>query len=131
LRKNSAYKTREARKKNRTSLKNELEKVLGKYPADKWVKELSEIGVPVSKVLKVSEILKSEQIVSSGFLTKYQQVKKVDRDVRVATTGIKIDGMHPRVSAPPPSIGEHNDEIFDELGLSSSELYNLAKKGIV
>ena len=131
LRKNSAYKTREARKKNRTSLKNELEKVLGKYPADKWVKELSEIGVPVSKVLKVSEILESEQIVSSGFLIKYQQVKKVDRDVRVATTGIKIDGMHPRVSAPPPSIGEHNDEIFDELGLSSSDLYNLAKKGIV
>lgn len=129
LREHSDYATRENRKKNRLALKAELEVVLKTRPARDWAKELNRIGVPSGAVLTVPEVLQMPQIADRGFLHTFQQVPGVDRDIAVTTTGIKLDGDAPKVSAPPPLLGEHNHEIWGELGLSSQELEDLRSDG--
>ncbi|MEO0497584.1 MAG: CaiB/BaiF CoA-transferase family protein [Pseudomonadota bacterium] len=131
LQSSHSYRTREARKENRKALKAELETVLRKKPATHWAEELNSIGVPAGAVLTVPEILETPQITGRGFLDKHQNVPGVGRDIQLATTGIQLDGVSPTVSAPPPILGEHNDDILGQLGLSADDLDQLRKDGVI
>ena len=125
------YATREARKANRAALKVELEAVLETRCSDDWVTELNRIGVPAGAVLSVPEILNTPQVADRGFLHQYEDVPGVGRDIQLATTGIKIDGAAPSVTAPPPTLGEHNYEIWGALGLSKDDIDKLKMDGVV
>ncbi|MEM7317670.1 MAG: CoA transferase [Pseudomonadota bacterium] len=122
---------REARKTNRIALKAELEAVLQTRPARDWAKELNRLGVPAGAVLTVPEILAMPQITERGFLQEYQDVPEVERTVRIATTGFKLDGKAPAVDAPPPVLGAHNDKIWRDLGVSESDLAKFRKDGTI
>lgn len=131
LRARPDYATREDRKRNRLALKAELETVLKTRPARDWAKELNRIGVPSGAVLTVPEVLEMPQVADRGFLGRYENVPGVGRDITVTRTGIKLDGTAPEVDAPPPLLGEHNGEIWRDLGVSEEELIELQKDGAV
>ncbi|AKO95299.1 putative acyl-CoA transferase/carnitine dehydratase [Marinovum algicola DG 898] len=125
------YASREARKANRRALKAELETVLKTRPARDWAKELNRIGVPAGAVLTVPEILAMPQVADRGFLHSYADVPGVGRDIQVATTGIKLDGAAPAVETPPPELGQHNAEIWQELGLTTEDIDTLQEDGAI
>lgn len=131
LRERPEYATREDRKKNRSALKAELEAVLKTRPAREWAKELNRIGVPSGAVLTVPEVLEMPQVADRGFLHTFENVPGIDRDIQVATTGIKLDGYAPIVETPPPQLGEHNAEIWGALGVNAEQLEALGKDGAI
>ncbi len=131
LRERPEYATREDRKRNRMALKTELETVLKTRSPRDWAKELNSIGVPSGAVLTVPEVLEMPQVADRGFLDQFENVPGVGRDIQVATTGIKLDGSAPTVDAPPPTLGQHNSEIWSELGLSPEDIEKLAKDGAI
>jgi crotonobetainyl-CoA:carnitine CoA-transferase CaiB-like acyl-CoA transferase len=125
------YATREDRKANRFALKAALETSLAAKPARDWARELNGLGVPAGAVFEVPDILEHPQIASRGMIAAFTQVPGAGRDARVVRTGIKIDGAAPAVDAPPPRLGEHNAEIYGELGLSEAELAALREEGVI
>ena len=131
LRERPEYATREDRKKNRSALKAELEAVLKTRPAREWAKELNRIGVPSGAVLTVPEVLEMPQVADRGFLHTFENVPGIDRDIQVATTGIKLDGYAPIVETPPPQLGKHNAEIWGVLGVNAEQLEALRKDGAI
>ena len=137
LLRNSEYQTREDRKRNRAALKLELEKTLATRSAREWACELNRIGVPAGAVMTVPEILDHPQIAGRGLIAEYCGVPgtgghgHADRDVRVVRTGFKLDGAAPEVVAPPPLLGEHNEEIYGALGASPEEIKGLAEEGVI
>ncbi|WGW04739.1 CaiB/BaiF CoA transferase family protein [Tropicibacter oceani] len=131
LRERAEYVTREDRKANRLALKAELEEVLRTRPARDWAQELNRIGVPAGAVLTVPEVLEMPQVADRGFLKRYENVPGVGRDIQVATTGIKLDGAAPTVDDPPPMLGQHNDTVWAELGLSPDDVKTLKESGAI
>ena len=131
LRDKPQYATREARKVNRKKLKKELEEKLKKQSAEKWAQELNGLGIPAGKVLTVAQALQSKEISESNFLTEYKDVPGVQRNLKLVTTGIKLNGEHPTAANPPSALGAHNEEVFNDLGVSSDELKELKRQGIV
>lgn len=125
------FATREDRKKNRLALKAELEKSLKHRHARDWARELNRIGVPAGAVLSVPEILQMPQIADRGFLHSYKEVPDVDRDIEVVTTGVKIDGRAPHLETPPPQLGQDNQAIWQDLGLSLDEIDMLKEEGVI
>lgn len=131
LRDHPDYATREDRKLNRLALKAELETVLRTRPARDWAEELNRIGVPSGAVLTVPEVLDMPQVAERGFLKSYESVPGIGRDIQVVTTGIKMNGHAPSVATPPPILGQHNTEIWTELGLSTEEIEELKKEHVI
>ena len=84
--------------------------------------------MPCGAVLTVPEVLGMPQVADRGFLKIFENVPGVGRDIQVATTGIKLDGSAPAVTTPPPTLGQHNSEIWGELGLSQGEIEDLKKE---
>ncbi|MEM8977942.1 MAG: CoA transferase [Pseudomonadota bacterium] len=131
LRDRPEYKTREDRKRNRYALRAELEEMLRTRPAQEWADELNAIGVPAGVVLTVGEVLKAPQIAERGFLAEFENVPGVERDIKAVTTGTKLDGKAPSVEAPPPQLGQDNQMIWQELGVSHEDLAALKEDGVI
>jgi crotonobetainyl-CoA:carnitine CoA-transferase CaiB-like acyl-CoA transferase len=131
LRDDPRYATREDRKRNRLGLKSDLETVLRTRPARDWAKELNRIGVPAGAILSVPEVLTTPQVADRGFLKDYNDVPGVGRDIRLVTTGIKLDGSAPTVANPPPELGQDNARIWGSLGLAEADLDRLKKEGAI
>lgn len=106
------YRTREDRKRNRVALRAAIEAALLARPADVWVEELSALGVPCGRVFTVPEILEHPEIARSGLIATFDDVPGVERSVRVARPGLRIDGDVPSVSSPPPALGQHDEEVL-------------------
>ncbi|MEM1130367.1 MAG: CoA transferase [Pseudomonadota bacterium] len=125
------YATRDDRKRHRHPLRAALEAVLVTRPGRDWVDELNGIGIPAGPVMSVPEIMAEPQIADRGLLATFPDVPGVGRDVTVVRTGVKIDGVAPRVEAPPPELGQHNDEVWGEMGLAPEEIADLKAEGVL
>jgi crotonobetainyl-CoA:carnitine CoA-transferase CaiB-like acyl-CoA transferase len=123
------FQERDTRKKNRKLLTPLLEAKLAQKPTGFWVGELNAKDVPSGEILGLEEALRQPQV----------QHREVLRKVDVAGVGpIEVFGMTAlfektpgSVDAPPPSLGEHNAEIYGLLGLGVSELVELKTKGVI
>jgi crotonobetainyl-CoA:carnitine CoA-transferase CaiB-like acyl-CoA transferase len=123
--------TRDDRMANRYRLRAEMETVLTTRPANEWADELNALGVPSGAVMSVPEILAHPQIAGRGFLGTFADAPGVGRDLRIARTGMKLDGKAPSVSDPPPLLGQHNAEVLGALGLSAEEIARLEVDGVI
>lgn len=125
------FATREKRKENREKLKLILEEVLVTRSARDWAKELNRIGVPSGAVLTVPEVLDMPQIKDRGFLRKYENVKGVDRDIEVVTTGIKLNKEPLGVDMPPPILGQDTFDVLIELGFTDKQIESFRETGVI
>ena len=125
------YLTREDRKRNRVALRQRLEQVLLGKSARVWEQELNSIGVPAAAVLSVAEVLSSEQIERRDLLANFAQASGVGRDIRLLRTGVKIDGAALSVKQSPPELGQDNEEIYQQLGLSLEQIQQLRTQGVL
>ncbi|MCG7520364.1 CaiB/BaiF CoA-transferase family protein [Ruegeria sp. Ofav3-42] len=122
------YATREDRKRNRHALRGELEKSLKSRRANEWVAELNGLGVPTGRVQTVPEALADEQLAGRGLIGTLQ----VDgEDMQLAGSPVVMDGQRSMPQAAPPKLGADNAAIWSELGLSTDELNELAKDGVI
>jgi len=81
--------------------------------------------------LRVPAILEHPQIRDRGMIATFDAVPGAGRDIQVVRTGVKINGAPPAVDSPPPRLGEHNHEIYRELGLSDEEIGRLEADSVV
>ncbi len=125
------YATREDRKRNRIALRTELETVLLTRPARDWARELCAVGVPAGAVMSVPEILQHPQVAGRDFLAHYPEVPGVDRPVDLVRTGYQVDSARPRVSSPPPTLGNATDGILAAIGYSTDDIAALRTVGAI
>jgi CoA:oxalate CoA-transferase len=127
----SRFAERQARLQHRHELKEILERELVTKPAKEWWELLNEAGVPAGPVYSVPEALEHPQIRDRGMVAHFENASGVGRDIRVVRTGVKLDGEAPAVDFPPPTLGQHTDEILASLDYSASEIEQLKQEGAV
>ena len=101
---------REARKRNRGALNDELNSALRRRTALEWEQALPAVGVPAARILTVSQAVDLEQLVHRGFFTELPCPDGSGRELRVSGNGVLVDGEPLRPQAPPPLLGQHNAE---------------------
>jgi len=101
---------REARKRNRGALNDELNSALRRRTALEWEQALPAVGVPAARILTVSQAVGLEQLVHRGFFTELPYPDGSGRELRVSGNGVLVDGEPLRPQAPPPLLGQHNAE---------------------
>lgn len=122
---------RQGRLVHRSELKAELEAAMAARGAEEWWQLFNAAGVPAGPVYTVPQALEHPQIAGRGLVAQFDDVPGVGRDVRVMRTGFKLDGEAPSVATPPPTLGQHNDDILAEIGYAADEIAALKTERIV
>jgi crotonobetainyl-CoA:carnitine CoA-transferase CaiB-like acyl-CoA transferase len=51
--------------------------------------------------------------------------------MQLVGSGVDLSRTPPAVTLPPPTLGEHTEEIFEKLGYDKKKLAELREKGVV
>ena len=93
-----------------------LAEVMVTRTADEWEEFLQARHVPACRVRTMGEAVADPQIASRGILHQHSSAMGVDGAFGVPMAPFIFAHGGPRIDTPPPALGEHNDEIFAELG---------------
>ncbi|HEX5282363.1 MAG TPA: CoA transferase [Micropepsaceae bacterium] len=114
------------RLEHRLALIDEIEKSFAARTVSEWVEILLRAGIPAGPILNYAEALNSEQTLARN------AVMEIDHPVegRVKSIGfpVKLSETVQLVRRPPPLLGEHNEEILDELGITGELRAQLSNK---
>jgi formyl-CoA transferase len=123
------FQERDTRKKNRKALTPLLEARLRQKPTSSWVETLNAKDVPSGEILSLKQALRQPQIAHRGVLKKVE-VPQIG-DIEVFGLTALFDRTASPEPAAPPTLGEHNAEIYGRLGLGAAELAALKQKAVI
>jgi len=123
------FSTREQRIANYRALWLEMSKTFATRPRDEWAARLEAQDVPFAPVLNVEEVPEDPQVRHLG--TFYKVAHPTEGEVTGAYPPLLIDGERPGAITPPPTLGQHTDEILAELGFDAAQAVELKAKKIV
>ncbi len=108
------FSEREARKRHRLILRDHIEAALAEESAAVWEERLNRAGVPAGRVLGLAEALAEPQVEGRAMTTRFEGVPGLEAPLTVVRGGFLVDGEAPRPSRPPPTLGEHQADLFGD-----------------
>jgi formyl-CoA transferase len=112
---------------NRTVLIEELEKTFITKSVDDWVDQLLAVGIPAGPIYNYAQALDSEHAHHRNMVMEIDH--PVEGKVRSIGFPVKMSGTPQQVRRAPPLLGQHNEEILSELGLTTETLERLKAGG--
>jgi crotonobetainyl-CoA:carnitine CoA-transferase CaiB-like acyl-CoA transferase len=97
---------------NREALISELQRECSERPADKWADELRAAGVPSGPVNTLADVLADEHLLGSGMLQELNHPSA--GHIEMLASPILIEGERLSIRRPPPTLGQHTDETYDD-----------------
>ncbi|WP_428487272.1 CaiB/BaiF CoA transferase family protein [Rhodopila sp.] len=99
--------------------------------AAEWEIFLQERHVPASRVRPMHEALDDPQIASRNVLHRHENSPGVSGSFTVPVTAFKFEHDGPAVDRPPPTFGQHNEEVLTELGYNEAEIAGFRADNII
>lgn len=110
-------------------LEAEIEKTLAEKTTEEWIEIIAdEGGVPAGPVYEVEEALNNPQIDARGTITELDHPEL--GAVPVIEHPLKFENSDSGFELAPPLLGEHNRDVFREMGYSEEELDELEEMGV-
>lgn len=118
----------EAKMANRDQLHTIIENRLVLHPTAYWIEKFRAVGIWCAKVNSYEDLPKDPQIIHNGI------IKEIDHPVagkfKAIGTPIEFSETPPTIRRTPPALGEHNDEILQELGFCDADIERFHLAGI-
>ncbi|WP_027343198.1 CaiB/BaiF CoA transferase family protein [Hamadaea tsunoensis] len=123
------YATHGARGEHQEELDRLIAAWTAEQPAGPLLDRLHEAGVPAGGIYTAADILADPHVAAREAVVRVPHPEFGE---------LPMQNVAPRLSATPgsvrwagPALGEHNDEIYGRLGLSTSDLADLRQRGII
>jgi len=124
------YARGEKRVENRGVLIPFLEEEFRKRPRDDWLEALRAVGFPCAPVYTIDETFADPQVLHREMLAEMEH--PVAGTVKQVGPALKFSETPCAMGAPPPTLGEHTEEVLKSLaGYSDEEIENLRQAGAI
>lgn len=115
------YCTNRQRALNRGTLVPLLQDIFLQRDTTQWLSIIRAAGVPAGEVRSVAQALEAPEVQARGMIAEVND--PIHGCLRLLGSPLKLRGTAPRQPAPPPRLGEHTDEILQQvLGCSAAEI---------
>lgn len=123
------FKTPAGRDRNANARLELMQSALYEKSADEWLTILDEAGVPCAPVLRRNQMINHPQVVASEIIveTKHRHAGLL----RQARNAAKFEDTPTEIRFGAPHLGEHTEDLLDELGYSKDLKKSLFAEGAV
>jgi crotonobetainyl-CoA:carnitine CoA-transferase CaiB-like acyl-CoA transferase len=94
-----------------------LEEIMPTRTADEWEEFLQARHVPAARVRSMSDAIADPQIATRGIIHRHDKAPGMDGGFGVPIAAFTFAHGGPKIDTPPPTLGQHNEEIIAELGI--------------
>lgn len=113
---------------NRVTLAAILQPIFKCAPRDHWLEVLGGAGIPCGAIRTVGEVCEAPQLTTRNMVQTVTH--RVAGEVKFVARPLRFDDLPPAPSTPPPILGEHTVEVFEDwLGWTRREVSDYASKG--
>ena len=125
------FATNALRVRNRDRLVPKVEAVTRTRGTAAWMEALEAAGVPCAPVNSVDQVFADPQVQTRGMQIRMPH-PLAGEDVRLVGSPIRLSGTPVSYRRPPPTLGQHTDEVLAEvLGLGEDERNALREEGVI
>lgn len=117
------------RSKNRKKLNALIESHTVKQSAAHWIKHLNAHGCPAGEINSIDQVFGLEQVRHLGLAQPMNSQERGPSEV--LGQPILMSRSKASVKRPPPTLGQHTDEVLAEIGYSATDVAQMKKDGAV
>lgn len=114
------FATNAQRVKNRSEVVGVISPVIAAKTMDEWLDILEKAGIPCGPIYTIDRIFSDPQVIARDMLVELEHPKC--GKIKVTGAPIKFSTTPAEVKNPPPTLGQHNEEVLKELGFSSGDI---------
>ncbi|MBU2704031.1 CoA:oxalate CoA-transferase [Sporomusaceae bacterium BoRhaA] len=120
--------TNAKRTENQKQLKGILDTVFPAKTVDEWLEAIDGAGIPCGPINTVDRVMKDPQVLARDMIVEVDH--PVAGKFKMPGVPIKLSETPGEVESPAPLLGQHTEEILQEmLGLSKEEVAKLKEEG--
>jgi crotonobetainyl-CoA:carnitine CoA-transferase CaiB-like acyl-CoA transferase len=113
---------------NRAALAEILKPIFASRPRGAWLELLHGAGIPRGAIRTVGEVCEAPQLTQRNMVQTVAH--RVAGDVRFVARPLRFEDLPPGPSTPPPTLGEHTFEVFENwLGWTRQKVSKFAAGG--
>lgn len=118
-----------SRNQHPAELKEILEKITREKTTEEWVQVMESAGVPCGRIRTIDQVLSDPHVDIREMVVEKEHPKAG----MIKLTGVptKLSLTPGEVSSPPPTLGQHTEEILKSIGFSETNIEEFQKNGIV
>ena len=123
------FKDAKFRLKNRDHLNQLIEEVTITKTSNEWVEMLEKVGVPCGPINTIDKVFDDPQVKHLGIAQEIETIPF--GDTKLVGQPFNLSRSSSSMKRRPPEKGEHNEDVFGDLGFSAEELDDLKEKNII
>ncbi len=120
LRDDPRFESNPQRVKNRDLLFPILQEIIMKKTTEEWLGLFDKNGIPAGPILTVDKVLSHPQVLARDMVVDMKH--PISGDIKVTGIPVKLSETPGSIRLAPPTLGQHNKEILEELGFTSKEI---------
>jgi crotonobetainyl-CoA:carnitine CoA-transferase CaiB-like acyl-CoA transferase len=123
------YKFQPGRLKNKALINRRLNEILSTNTQAYWLEKLRAARIPCAPVYNLQQAVHDEQVLARNMIVEVAH--PLGGSTKMPGNPIKLSDTHEDTFSPPPTLGQHNDEVYASLGMSADDLKTLQENGII
>ena len=126
------FRTNDARVRNRDELTGRLEPILARHPSRYWLEGLEPLNVSCGPINTIDQVFADPQVRHREMEIEMRHPLAEESPVRLIASPIRMSATPPSYRRPPPTLGQHTDEVLEGLlGMGGDELAALRGRGVI
>lgn len=114
---------------NRDVLIPLLEELLAAKSNDAWLPTIQKLGIPVAPIRNIRETFEHPQSQDRGVTVDVVHPRA--GKIKISAPAVRYGPAKMAVNRPPPVLGQHTDEVLQEMGFSSNDIDKLRAEGAI
>ncbi len=124
------HKYQPGRLRNKELINGRLNEILSTNTQAYWLEKLRAARIPCAPVYNLQQAVNEAQVLARNMIVEVAH--PLGGSVRMPGNPIKLSDTHEDTFSPPPTLGQHNDEIYKGmLGLTDAQLVELKSAGVI
>ena len=123
------YAATDTRVKNAAELVTVYDKIFLNRSRDEWLKLLRENGLWYAPIQTLEEVLNDPQALENGYVSDFDH--PILGSIKIPGFPVFFSRNQAGTKAPSPNLGEHTDQVMEEMGYPKTEIQRLRESRII